>query len=1049
MRLHSLSIQAFGPFAEKQSVDFDALAAQGLFLLNGPTGAGKSSVLDAICFALYGSLPGTRNAAKRLRSDHAPVGLSPEVELEFTVANRRFRVERSPQWDRPSKRGDGTTTEQARTLLSELVGEVWVQKSSRNDEAAGELQALLGMDKEQFTRVVMLPQGEFAAFLHSDAKSRGALLQRLFSTDRFENLEVLLTEKARAAASALAAAEAEQHHTLRRAVDEAARHGVSLELPDAVSPDSVSRDSPESAAEGSVRQPEVAAGERPDVADEPALLQVQRLLELLEVRCREAHSEKQALSQALDDGAACLARLQTRRAGAVALDRLREAQRKHDGERSEVLALRLALERHQAVRLLEGELRAVEEAAEEHGAAQEAKAAALAALEDNGPVWAYLRKGEPEKVPTDLLTPARLAAAGMEASAEAGVLRAALPDEDRLTAMRRDRENAAADVERLRDREREAVRRAEELQSSRKLSEERAQALGEVARGTENRNRELEAAAAVEEVIRDHEAAEQRRVAAEAAYEAALREHLELKESWLSKLQLRLEQSAVELASQLIDGEGCAVCGSTEHPRPAESHGTVRVTHSEEQLAREAQSAAEQRLGEVRVERDAAGTETTRLAAQGGTGSIDEARSGTERARDRLREAQEAARQYAQVCADVVQLQDKEQQVAAELELDRQGAADAAARVSSLQAQGTELSQRLEGFRGDFPSLRDRVDAVAESSALLAGAQESLESAARTGLRLEKVDRTLEGVLEASIFSGRDEARAALLPLRTVETHGEAIRRYDGAGHRLAIEEEDAAVRSALADEEKGLPAPVPDELDAATTAHGLLVGQAGDAAVAAQLLDQSVLQIRTYRTLLHRQEEVAVPLREEHLLISSVADCARGGGENAYKMSLSTYVLASRLEQVAEAATERLLAMSDGRYALVHSDARAGNKRSGLGLNVIDGWTGNRRDTSTLSGGESFMASLAMALGLADVVQQEAGGLDIETLFVDEGFGSLDDQALEQVMDALEGLRSGGRVVGLVSHVAELKQRVPAQLQVVKGRQGSTLKYVEQHQGV
>ncbi|MBG6185163.1 exonuclease SbcC [Arthrobacter sp. CAN_A214] len=1053
MRLHSLSIQAFGPFAEKQSVDFDALAAQGLFLLNGPTGAGKSSVLDAICFALYGSLPGTRNAAKRLRSDHAPVGLAPEVELEFTVANRRFRVERSPQWDRPSKRGgDGTTTEQARTLLSELVGEVWVQKSSRNDEAAGELRALLGMDKEQFTRVVMLPQGEFAAFLHSDAKSRGALLQRLFSTDRFENLEVLLTEKARAAASALAAAEAEQHHTLRRAVDEAARHGISLEPPEADSsdsPDAVSADSPDSGAAGSVVQSEVAAGERPDVADGPALLKVQRLLELLGVRCREAHSEKQALSQALDDGAACLARLQTRRAGAVALDRLREAQRKHDGERSEVLALRLALERHQAARLLEGELRAVEEAAEEHGAAQEAKAEALAALEDSGPAWAYLRKGEPGKVPTELLTPARLAAACTEASAEAGVLRAALPDEDRLTAMRRDRGNAAADVERLRDREREAVRRAEELQSSRKFSEERAQALGEVARGTESRNRELEAAAAVEEVIRDHGAAEQRRVAAEAAYEAAFREHLELKESWLSKLQLRLEQAAVELASQLIDGEGCAVCGSTEHPRPAESHGTVRVTHGEEQLAREAQSAAEQRLDEVRVERDAAGMETTRLAALGGTGSIDGARVGTERARDRLREAQEAARQYAQVGADLVQLQEKAQQVAAELEQDRQGAADAAARVSSLQAQETELSQRLEGFRGNFPSLRDRVDAIAESSALLAGAQEFLESAARTGLRLEKVNRTLEGVLEASIFSGRDEARAALLPLRTVENHGEAIRRYDSAGHRLAIEEEDVAVRSALADEEKGLHAPTPHELDAATTAHGHLIEQAGDAAMAAQLLDQSVLQIRTYRTLLRRQEEVAVPLREEHLLISSVADSARGGGENSYKMSLSTYVLASRLEQVAEAATERLLDMSDGRYALVHSDARAGNKRSGLGLNVIDGWTGNRRDTSTLSGGESFMASLAMALGLADVVQQEAGGLDIETLFVDEGFGSLDDQALEQVMDALEGLRSGGRVVGLVSHVAELKQRVPAQLQVVKGRQGSTLKYVEQRQGV
>ena len=157
--------------------------------------------------------------------------------------------------------------------------------------------------------------------------------------------------------------------------------------------------------------------------------------------------------------------------------------------------------------------------------------------------------------------------------------------------------------------------------------------------------------------------------------------------------------------------------------------------------------------------------------------------------------------------------------------------------------------------------------------------------------------------------------------------------------------------------------------------------------------------------------------------------------------MSLNSYVLAARLEQVAVAASERLVGMSDGRYTLQHTDAKAARgAKSGLGLEVVDQWTGQRRDTATLSGGESFMASLALALGLADVVQQESGGVDIETLFVDEGFGSLDEQALEQVMDALEGLRDGGRVVGLVSHVGEMKQRISTQLQVVKGRNGSTL---------
>jgi exonuclease SbcC len=183
----------------------------------------------------------------------------------------------------------------------------------------------------------------------------------------------------------------------------------------------------------------------------------------------------------------------------------------------------------------------------------------------------------------------------------------------------------------------------------------------------------------------------------------------------------------------------------------------------------------------------------------------------------------------------------------------------------------------------------------------------------------------------------------------------------------------------------------------------------------------------------------------EHARMLSGLADAAAGRGDNTYRMSLNSYVLAARLEQVALAASERLVAMSDGRYLLQHTDAKAARgAKSGLGLEVVDQWTGHRRDTSTLSGGESFMASLSLALGLADVVQQESGGVEIETLFVDEGFGSLDEQSLEQVMDALEGLRDGGRVVGLVSHVAEMKQRIGMQLQVLKGRNGSTLRISE-----
>jgi exonuclease SbcC len=179
VRLHRLWIRAFGPFAGEEEVDFDSLADGGLFLLHGPTGL-ATSVLDAVCFALYGSVPGTRAGAGRLRSDHAPAAVGAAVRCEFSVGSRRFEVTRSPAWERAKKRGSGTTTEQARVLVRERVGQDWQPRTQRIDEAADLLGSVLGLAADQFTKLVLLPQGEFAAFLRADAEARRQLLDRLF-----------------------------------------------------------------------------------------------------------------------------------------------------------------------------------------------------------------------------------------------------------------------------------------------------------------------------------------------------------------------------------------------------------------------------------------------------------------------------------------------------------------------------------------------------------------------------------------------------------------------------------------------------------------------------------------------------------------------------------------------------------------------------------------------------------------------------------------------------------------------------------------------------
>ncbi len=197
MRLHELEVTAFGPFADTVSVDFDALSEAGLFLLTGATGAGKTSILDAVCFALYGEVPGDRQGAKRLRSDQAPDGVAAEVRLELTVGGRRLRIVRSPAWQRPKKRGSGTTTEQASVHLSERVGDAWTPLSSRLDETGLQVTTLLGMNATQFCQVVMLPQGRFQSFLRARSEERHRLLQQLFRTARFEEVERWLGERRR------------------------------------------------------------------------------------------------------------------------------------------------------------------------------------------------------------------------------------------------------------------------------------------------------------------------------------------------------------------------------------------------------------------------------------------------------------------------------------------------------------------------------------------------------------------------------------------------------------------------------------------------------------------------------------------------------------------------------------------------------------------------------------------------------------------------------------------------------------------------------------
>ncbi|ORT61016.1 hypothetical protein BKD26_06915 [Streptomyces sp. CB03238] len=380
-------------------------------------------------------------------------------------------------------------------------------------------------------------------------------------------------------------------------------------------------------------------------------------------------------------------------------------------------------------------------------------------------------------------------------------------------------------------------------------------------------------------------------------------------------------------------------------------------------------------------------------------------------------------------------LQQAEQEYQRRVEVRQQVERRAAARTSQREAldrEQTAVDAELARVPGG--AVAEHAAFLEHRIARLAEAADAVRTVEDTARRLKEADDRLA---DAAFRAGFDTPAAAAAALLDDVTQRDLQRRLD------AWQAEAAAVADRLAEPETRAAAERrPADPYGAEAAHAAADRAARDADSALAAHRERCAELDRLSRQVASEVRRLGPLRDEYDRVARLAGLTAGtSAENERKMRLESYVLAARLEQVAAAATARLQRMSSGRYILVHSDARAGAKRAGLGLHVVDAWTGSERDTATLSGGETFFASLALALGLADVVTDEAGGVRLDTLFIDEGFGSLDDQTLDEVLDVLDSLRERDRSVGIVSHVADLRRRVPTQLEVVKERGGSAVK--------
>ena len=1000
MQLHSLTVTAFGPFADRQHVDFDALAAGGLFLFHGPTGAGKTSILDAVCFALYGQLPGARAGSRSLRSDHAGPGAKPEVVLEATVRGRRLRLTRSPQWERPKRRGSGTTTEQARVHLEQQVAGEWTTVSTRLDETGEEVHRRLGLKLTQFCQVVMLPQGQFAEFLRADADIRRSLLEDLFDTKRFSQVERWLVERRKTTFRALEDADQQIAHVLARAAEASGVERQPDTLPAAETADWIN------AALTTARTAAASADTVAQVADQgraaaaTALTEATRLRELRLNKQRLLARQADLLSRRAERDSA-VAEVEAARKVAPIVAMVAEVARLQtdlETARDEALSLHAEVADFLAATGTSGSRTLV--ASPVHGLPRltvVAKSAAAVRAEVGN-----LQRLADHEAEADLLVRETDALERTIVSIEAevtevtGWLDQVEHRRPALIAARDESRAAAADLPIQQQAQAHAVARRD----------------GALARDA---------------LVRD---------AAAAADE--LRAHTDLsqqaREDWLVLRQARLDGMAAELAAVLVPGEQCPVCGSAEHPAAAKA-APGAVTHAQEDEACRRATAAEKsrtraqaRLSKLEVAlaeaRARAGGDELVAALAARAADAGEIVATTTAKAEQLALAEKAVHDFDQEREARVR-----QQVRLAQQLEQMGV-----RAGEHRGRLVQLHEVLAAARGHDPSL------AARSARLLRLADDCDRLVAQI-----TAAEGLEGAVDAALH--RAEVAAAERHLGSLDAVAAAVRDDDRVSERdefrQRYDSELATVTELLgdpllADVDEG-PDPEIEVLAAAAEAAEVVHTQAAAALAGARSRVEALERLLGgVRDLLTLRE----PLAAEHRTVDGLAKLAEGkSGDNRLKMSLSGYVLAARLEQVAAAASQRLDRMSSGRYQLAHA-ATGGNgrDRGGLNLRVLDAWTGSDRDPATLSGGETFSASLALALGLADVVTGEAGGSQLDTLFVDEGFGTLDDDTLDEVMGVLDDLREGGRVVGLVSHVADLRQRIPVQLRVDKGRTGSTV---------
>lgn len=1027
MRILRLTMDAVGPFPGHEVIDFEAFSDAGRFLLSGPTGAGKSTIIDAIVFALYGKVSGGRDSSdSRIRSRYASEQAKTEVELIFSTSSGNYKVRRQPAYERVKKNGKGVTKQNAKAWLFKLDEQLREvsEPLTKTSDVGTEITRIVGLSREQFTQTVVLPQGKFAQFLRSTSKDRQDLLQELFGTAIFENLQLDLVERARKVKKNQEALDA----TLR------ANLGVLASLLD---------EAPQlDPARCLVYEPV------PEVDCEFNPLETawdsrfKPLTPWLEHNQRCANLEVSALREQEDKLRSDFAYqrdLATRQERYLALTKEHEQLVAQGPAQRQRLAQIQAL---QALSDLKPWHEQLKQAQDQQAVAQRqlSQALALEQLESDERAQAVLQ-------PLDYRGAQALS---VQLTAQVAALNPQVELEAGLAGRRRDlqtktqaHESASAKLAQGRERENQLPTQIASKQELLEQLNEQAATLPTAQLAQEQATQTLKLAKAHEQLVKDHQRARKLQQLVALELKQASQRHKHMLEQWLS-------QSALNLAQNLVAGEPCPVCGATEHPAPATQGG--------ENISQEQLDQALEEVNEAQEELSQASERVTKLAAQLEAQpcqlSPAQAREQLQEAKAALTAAQQASEQASSCKAQIAKLN---------------------AQLEALRADNQTAQARLAGDAKEIQLLGEKIDADAASLSCegfesvaakveylsqLAAALEQLANAAQELDQCKKraqqaADSFAVQWAQASAnfadHSAKPAAPAPTDPAETGPTQAEPTQDTSATnaqeGYAQACQDfaglDLAALKATSASYEKSLsinqaalaelggieltPPPLEQTQGQLEQAQAKTQACQTYASTWQAFAGQVNAQLAKLNELLARRSK-ASDKDGQLLALASAAN-----GDNQARLTLSAWVLQAHFRQVLVFANERLGVIGAGRYELINVDSEEDTRqqKQGLGLAVVDHLSGTTRSPRTLSGGESFYVSLALALALADVVATQNGGIEMNTLFIDEGFGSLDEGTLAEVMDVLSALHSGGRVVGIVSHVSELKRAIPAAVEV------------------